>query len=101
MSLQEKQNIAENVMNESVESELNEKAEEKLSKLMARLQRLEKETNQLDEKPQPLPEDKEMEDIDNIWFNVLIKNTLTWKITRKNKLLSFFISFNFINFKLL
>jgi oligoendopeptidase F len=66
MSLQEKQNIAENVMNESVESELNEKAEEKLSKLMARLQRLEKETNQLDEKPQPLPEDQEMEDIDNI-----------------------------------
>lgn len=73
MNLQEKQNLAENVLDESVESQLNEKAEEKLSKLMARLNKLEKETNKIDEpasktknQRNDLPEDEEMDDIDNL-----------------------------------
>jgi len=36
-------------LDESIDSQLNEKAEEKLSKLMQRLNKLEKETNQLDD----------------------------------------------------
>ena len=73
MSLQEKQNIAENVLDESIDSQLNEKAEEKLTKLMARLNKLEKETSQLDDpviakgqKDNNMPEDEEMEDLENL-----------------------------------